>query len=42
MPQNSHDQQDCKTAAAKRWLAQQGPRLIALNFAILGDLLKRG
>ena len=31
VPQDGHDKQDCENAAAKRWLAQQGPRLSALN-----------
>lgn len=36
-PQDGHDKQDCETAAAKRWLAQQGRRLSALNVTVLGD-----
>jgi hypothetical protein len=31
VPQDDHDKQDCENAAAKRWLAQQGPRLSTLN-----------
>lgn len=37
VPQDGHDKQDCETAAAKRWLAQQGRRLSALNVTVLGD-----
>lgn len=41
VPQDGHDKQDCENAAAKRWLAQQGPRLSArlsaLNVTVLGN-----
>ena len=37
VPQDGHDKQDCENAAAKRWLAQQGARLSALNVTVLGD-----
>ena len=36
-PQDGHDKQDCENTAAKRWLAQQGSRLSALNVTVLGD-----
>ena len=37
VPQDGHDKQDCENAAAKRWLAQHGLRLSALNVTVLGD-----
>ena len=37
VPQDEPDKQDCENAAAKRWLAQQGPRLSSLNVTVLGD-----
>ncbi|XQQ07960.1 MAG: ISNCY family transposase [Leptolyngbya sp. IPPAS B-1204] len=37
VPQDGHDKQDCENVAAKRWLAQQGQRLSALNVTVLGD-----
>ncbi len=37
VPQDDHDKQDCENAAAKRWLAQQGQRLSALNVTALED-----
>lgn len=37
VPQDGHDKQDCENAAAKRWLAQHGSRLSALNVTVLGD-----
>jgi len=36
-PQDGHKKQDCENAAAKRWLAQYGPRYRALGITILGD-----
>ncbi len=36
-PQDGHKKQDCENAAAKRWLAQFGPRYRALGITILGD-----
>jgi hypothetical protein len=36
-PQDGHDKQDCENAAAKRWLAQYGPRYRALGVTVLGD-----
>ena len=36
-PQDGHEKQDCENAAAKRWLAQYGPRYRALGITILGD-----
>ncbi len=36
-PQDGHDKQDCENVAAKRWLAQYGPRYRALGITILGD-----
>jgi len=36
-PQDGHDKQDCENAAAKRWLAQHGPRYRALGVTVLGD-----
>ena len=37
VPQAGHEKQDGENAAAKRWLAQQRPRLSALNVTVLGD-----
>ena len=36
-PQDGHEKQDCENAAAKRWLAQYGPRYQALGVTVLGD-----
>ena len=36
-PQDGHEKQDCENAAAKRWLAQYGPRYRPLGITILGD-----
>jgi len=36
-PQDGHKKQDCENAAAKRWLAQYGPRYRALGITLLGD-----
>ena len=36
-PQDGHDKQDCERAAAKRWLALQGPGLAHLRPVYLGD-----
>jgi len=37
VPQDGHAKQDCENAAAKRWLAQNGPRFSPLNVTVLGD-----
>ncbi|NJN86227.1 MAG: transposase [Leptolyngbyaceae cyanobacterium SL_7_1] len=37
VPQDGHEKQDCENVAAKRWLAQHGPRLNTLNVTVLGD-----
>ena len=36
-PQDGHGKQDCENAAAKRWLAQYGPRYSAWGATLLGD-----
>lgn len=37
VPQDVRNKQDCEDAAAKRWLAQQEPRLSSPNVTVLGD-----
>jgi len=37
IPQDGHEKQDCENTAAKRWLAEYGPKYSPLGITILGD-----